>query len=310
MRSVKGDSEKKTVMADTRESFLKASWVNVISNILKIIVEGTLGITSGSLALIADAVHSVADLLASAVVLLWGRFVYEDADESHPHGHDRFEPLTALFVGGILVLLGLKLLYDAGFSLLTGPTAEYNILLVVCLLFAFFDRCGCYWYTQSVNRDLQLPSLRALAADSLNDLYTTLAALVGVLGMAFGYPIFDPIAGGIVSLLVIHQGVDISRENVRYLADSAPPESEQQQIKERIREHPAVHGIHDFVVYYSGHVIEVEFHAEVDQDLTVVEAHDIESNLRQRVRKIEPVSDVHVHLDPAGLGEWKVADDR
>lgn len=297
-------------MTDTRGYFLKASWVNVISNILKIVVEGALGVYSGSLALTADAAHSIADLLASAVVLIWGRFVYEDADESHPHGHDRFEPLTALFVGGVLVLLGLKFLYDAGHSLLTGPTAEYNILLVVGLLFALVDRYGCYWYTQYVNRDLQLPSLRALAADSLNDLYTTVAALVGVLGIAFGYPIFDPLAGGIVSLLVIHQGVDISRENVRYLADSAPPKSEQEEIEQRIHEHPAVYGIHDFVAYYSGHVIEVEFHAEVDQDLNVVEAHDVESDLRKRVREIEPVSDVHIHLDPAGLGEWKDADDR
>jgi cation diffusion facilitator family transporter len=251
----------------------------------------------------------VADLLASGVVLIWGRAVHEDADNSHPHGHDRFEPLSALFVGGVLVLLGLKLLYDAGHSLLTSVTAEYSLWLVAGLLFALVDMYVCYWYTRTVNRELQLPSLRALAADSLNDLYTTGAALVGVLAMAAGYPIFDPIAGGVVSLLVIREGVEISRENLRYLADSAPPESDQEEIRDRIRDHPAVHGIHDFVAYYSGHVIEVEFHAEVDRDLTVVEAHDIESELRERVRDIEPVSDVHIHLDPSGLGEWEDADD-
>jgi cation diffusion facilitator family transporter len=296
-------------MADSRVAFLKVSWANVLLNALKIGVEGALGILTGSLALTADAAHSVADLLASGVVLIWGRSVYEDADQSHPHGHNRFEPLSALFVGGMLVLLGLKLLYDAGHSILTGVTAEYSIWLIIGLLFALGDMYVCYWYTQYKNQELHLPSLRALAADSLNDLYTTGAALVGVLGMAVGYPVFDPIAGGIVSLLVIHQGVDISRENIQYLADSAPPESEQEEIKERIREHSAVRGIHDFVAYYSGHMIEVEFHAEVDQELSVVEAHDVESELRRRVREIEPVADVHVHLDPAGLGEWKDADE-
>jgi len=290
-------------------AFLKVSWANVLLNALKIGVEGVLGLLTGSLALTADAAHSVADLLASGVVLIWGRSVYDDADDSHPHGHNRFEPLSALFVGGVLVLLGLKLLYDAGHSVLTGVSAEYSIWLVLGLLFALGDMYLCYWYTQYKNQELQLPSLRALAADSLNDLYTTGAALVGVLGMAVGYPIFDPIAGSIVSLLVIHQGVDISRENIRYLADSAPPESEQEAIKQQIRKHSAVHGIHDFVAYYSGHMVEVEFHAEVDQDLTVVEAHDLESDLRQRVREVESVSDVHVHLDPAGLGEWKDATD-
>src|SRR6056297_2762438 len=296
-------------VADSRVAFLKVSWANVLLNSLKTSVEGTLGLLTGSLALTADAAHSVADLLASGVVLFVGRSAHEDADNSHPHGHDRFEPLSALFVGGVLVLLGLKLLYDSGHSLLTGVAAEYSLWLVIGLLFALGDMYLCYWYTQYVNQKLQLPSLRALAADSLNDLYTTGAALLGVLAMAVGYPLFDPIAGGVVSLLVIYQGTEISRENVQYLADSAPPESEQEAIKAQIRDHPSVHGIHDFVAYYSGHVIEVEFHAEVDRDLTVVEAHDIESELRERVREVEPVSDVHVHLDPAGLGEWKDAHD-
>ncbi|MFB6107870.1 MAG: cation diffusion facilitator family transporter [Haloplanus sp.] len=294
-------------MTDARDGFLKASWVNVLSNVLKIVVEGTLGLASGSLALTADAAHSLADLLASVVVLVWGRFVYEDPDEAHPHGHDRFEPLTALFVGGVLVLLGLKLLYDAGHSLVAGASPAYSGLLVVGLLFALADRYGCYWYTRLVNRNLDSPGLRALAADSKNDIYTTLAAFVGVAGMAFGYPGFDPVAGAVVSLLVVRQGVDISRENLRYLADSAPPAAQRERIKGRIRDHPDVHGLHDFIAYYSGQAIEVEFHAEVDGDLTVTEAHEIESDLRRRLRELDPVSDVHVHLDPAGLGEWKDA---
>ncbi|RRJ29432.1 cation diffusion facilitator family transporter [Halocatena pleomorpha] len=296
-------------MVATREAFLRVSWINVLLNALKIAVEGSIGFLTGSIALIADAAHSVADLLASGVVLIWGRSVHKDADESHPHGHNRFEPLSALFVGGVLVLLGLKLLYDASLSLFTGVTAEYSIWLVAGLLFALVDMYVCYWYTHYVNQDLQLPSLHALATDSRNDIYTTGAALVGVLGMAIGYPIFDSIAGGTVSLLVIHQGIEISQENIRYLADSAPPETEQKEIKGRIREHPEVRGIHDFVAYYSGHVIEVEVHAEVDRGLTVVEAHDIESELRDRIRDIELVSDVHIHLDPVGLSEWEGAND-
>ncbi|MFB6169739.1 MAG: cation diffusion facilitator family transporter [Haloarculaceae archaeon] len=296
-------------MAESRGAFLKVSWANVLLNTLKIVVEGAVGLLTGSLALTADAAHSVADLLASGVVLVWGRSVYEGPDETHPHGHNRFEPLAALFVGAVLVVLGLKLLYDAAHALLTGVTVEYSSWLVAGLLFALVDMYVCYWYTRRVNRTLQLPSLRALATDSRNDLYTTGAALLGVGAMALGYPMSDPIAGGLVSVLVVYQGVDISRENLRYLADSAPPESEQRRIERRIRDHPAVHGVHDFVAYYSGHVIEVEFHAEVDRDLTVVEAHDLESDLRRRVRGLEPVSDVHVHLDPAGLGEWKEADE-
>jgi cation diffusion facilitator family transporter len=235
--------------------------------------------------------------------------LYDGPDATHPHGHDRLGPLAALFVGGVLVVLGGKLLYDSAQSLLAGPTAEYSPIMAGALLFALLNRYGCYLYTRFVNRDLDSPSLRALAADSRNDVYTTVAAFVGVGGMAFGYPVLDPVAGGAVSLLVVYQGVEVARENVHYLADGAPPVEQRERIKAAIRDHAEVRGVHDFVAYHSGPTIEVEFHAEIDADHSLVEAHRIETDLRRRIREIEPVSDVHVHLDPAGLGEWKDATD-
>lgn len=297
-------------MGDHRTGFLRASWVNVVTNVLKIVVEGGLGLTFGSLALVADAAHSVADLLASAVVLVWGRLTFEGPDSNHPHGHDRVEPLTALFVGGMLVLLGLKLLYDAGRTILSSPEATYSIALVAGLAFAFLDRAFCYWYTKRVNRTVGSAGLSALAADSKNDLYTTGAAVIGVAGMAGGVPVLDPIAGGVVSLLVIHQGIEISRENVNYLIDSAAPQAVREEIRDEILSHEYVHGLHDFTAYHAGTAFEIEFHAEVAADHTFIEAHDIETDLRNSLISREDVGDVHIHLDPEGLGEWKDADER
>jgi cation diffusion facilitator family transporter len=296
-------------MADHRSEFLKASWANVVTNVLKIVVEGGLGLAFGSLALVADAAHSVADLLASAVVLVWGRLSFQGPDSNHPHGHERVEPLTALFVGGTLVLLGLKLLYDAGQAIRSSPESTYSIALVGGLAFAFLDRAFCYWYTKRINRTVGSSGLAALVADSKNDLYTTLAAMVGVAGMAVGFPVLDPLAGGLVSLLVIHQGVEISRENVNYLVDTAAPKPVREEIRDEILTHDDVHGIHDFTAYHAGTLYEIEFHAEVAADHTFIEAHDIETELRNSLIARDDVGDVHIHLDPEGLGEWKDADE-
>lgn len=296
-------------MSDRRASFLTASWVNVLSSLLKIVVEGFLGVTFGSIALTADAVHSLADLLAGGVVLVWGRAAFEGADEDHPHGHNRFEPLTALFVGGVLVLLGLLLLRDSVTTFLTGPEATYSIVLVGGLAFALVDRWACYWYTVRVNERVNSPGLSALAADSKNDVWTTLAAFVGVAGMAAGVPILDPVAGGVVSLLVVYQGIEVARENLNYLLDAAPPPDVQTDIRDRILDHESVYGIHDFTAFYAGHQIEVECHVEVDGDMTLTAAHDLETEIRESVLEASRVADVHVHLDPAGLGEWKDADE-
>ena len=291
-----------------RRGFTRASAVNVTGNAAKILVEAAAGLAFGSVALLADAAHSVGDLVASGVVLVWGRSVYSDSDDTHPHGHQRVEPLAALFVGTVIVLLGLDLLYESARGLFEGPTVTFSPLLVGALLFSMADMYLLYWYTNRVNASVDSSALDALAVDSLNDIYTSLAALAGVAGVFLGYPLLDAAAGGVVSLLVIYQGIDIGRENVSYLVGAAPSEAERSRVLDVLCEHPAVEGVHDAAVFYDGTDLEVEAHVEVDGELTLVEAHDIESELVATLQAMNDVGDVHLHLDPAGIGEWKGAD--
>lgn len=295
---------------DERRRFARASWANVVGNTAKIFVEGAAGLAFGSVALLADAAHSVADLVASVVVLVWGDSRFDEPDEDHPHGHARIEPLTALFVGAVIVLLGLNLLYESAQTLLVGATVTFSPLLVGALVFAMVDMYLVYWYTMRMNVDIGSTALHALAVDCLNDLYTSVAALVGVLGVAFGYAALDGIAGALVSVLVVYQGISIARENLSYLSGKAAPEERRQEITETLRRHEDVRGVHDLVVYYDGPQLEVEAHVEVDGSLTIYEGHDLETELRTAVRNLEDVGDVHIHLDPEGIGEWKDASER
>ena len=296
-------------MGDDRRTFLKTSWVNVGGNVAKIVIEGAIGIAFGSLALIADAAHSLADLLASVIVLVWGRLAFEGPDPGHPHGHERVEPLTALFVGATLVALAGKILWDSVTGIIEGPSVVYSPYLVFGLAFAIVDMVAVYWYTERQNRTIGSPALAALGKDAKNDVYTSIAAVIGVVGAAVGHPILDPVAGALVSTLVLREGIAIGRENVDYLVGSSPPADELDQIRSTITSHPAVEGVHDLRCHYVGPTIEVEFHAEIDGDYTLSEAHRLETEIRNSVLDLPTVGDVHVHLDPAGIGEWKDADE-
>ncbi|MCX2819452.1 cation diffusion facilitator family transporter [Haladaptatus sp. F3-133] len=291
---------------DDRKEFERASWVNVAGNATKVVVEGAVGVVFGSLALVADAAHSVADLVASVVVLVYGGASYDEADATHPHGHGRLEPLAALFVGAVVALLGLTLLYESILGVVRGPDVDVEgwRLMLATLGFALVSMYAVYRYTVRVNDRIGSTALHALARDCMNDVYTSVAAAVGVVGVALGHPILDPFAGGLVSVLVVYQGVEIGRENVDYLVGSAPTEGKQEEIHDAAVSHPEVRGVHDFKAFYEGTEIEVEMHAEIDGEHTVYEAHDIESEVVDRVRAVEDVGDVHVHLDPAGIGEW------
>ena len=293
-----------------RHGFVRASVANVLGNAVKIAVEAAAGVAFGSVALLADAAHSVADLVASAVVLIWGRNVYADPDATHPHGHQRIEPLAALFVGSVVVLLGLNLLYDSVQGLIAGPTVRFSPLLIAALGFAIVDMYLLYRYTTRINATVNSAALAALAVDCRNDIYTSVAALVGVAGVFVGAPELDAVAGGLVSALVVYQGVEIGRENVSYLIGAAPSDEQRRRITEALRAHPSVSGVHDLVVFYDGTDLEVEAHVEVDGGLTLVEAHDIETELVATLGGLEDVGDVHLHLDPAGIGEWKETGER
>ena len=292
-----------------RLRFHRVAWLHVLGNAAKIIVEGAVGLAFGSIALLADAAHSVGDLIAGVVVLRWGGARYVGPDDEHPHGHQRFEPLTAIVVGASIVLMGAYLLYESLNGLITGRTVTFSYALIGALAVAIATMGSLYWYTVRVNRELRSTAMRALAIDCRNDVLTSGAAFVGILGVMAGHPVFDPLAGGLVSVLVIAQGVAIGRENVGYVIGSAAPRDTQHEVRGTLLAHDAVEGVHDLVVYYEGTTLEVEGHVEVAGEMPLRRAHEIETELVDAVRAIDAVGDAHVHLDPSGMGEWKDADD-
>ena len=291
--------------AEHRRRFRRATLANVLGNTAKIVVEGTVGLVFGSFSLLADAAHSLADLVASVVVHVWGSSTYDKPDDTHPHGHDRIEPLTALFVGAIIAILGLTLLYESIQGIRHGTNVTFSPLLLGALAFAIVDMYVVYRYTEYVNLEVGSTALEALAIDCLNDIYTSLAAAIGVVGVVFGVPVLDAVAGALVSVLVVSQGVSIGRKNVGYLVGAAPSQEKREDIARTLRGHPGVRGIHDLTVFYDGTVLEVEVHVEVDGDMPLRDAHDLETSLVRALREQDDVGDAHVHLDPSGIGEWK-----
>ncbi|KXA92111.1 cation diffusion facilitator family transporter [candidate division MSBL1 archaeon SCGC-AAA259E17] len=285
---------------EKRKDFSKVSWANIAGNVAKMVAEGSAGLLFGSMALLADAAHSVGDLAASIVVLVGGRESFSAPDERHPHGHQRIGPLSALFVGAVIIVLGLNLAYESARGLLFGPEVTFSFLLLGALMFSIADMYVVFRYTERKNESIKSPSLKALAVDCQNDVYTSIAAVAGASGVYLGFPILDPLAGGLISLLVIYQGVDIARENVNYLLGASPPEEKRSAIFEAVKSHPKVRNVSELKAYYEGNSIEVEITVGIEGKVSASDIHDIESEIVEKVMKVEGVCDVHVHLDLIG----------
>ncbi len=275
-------------------------------NLALVLAKGGVWWVTGSLAVGSEAVNSLADSVYSLVILAGLYLTTQPPDFEHPHGHERIEPFVSLFVAVGVFAAGAAVLWNAVTSVLNGTYGvEAGVAGVAVLAGTAVAKYGLYRYCLRVGEEQHSPAVVAAALDNRNDILTASAALVGVVGASFGAPVLDPIAAGVVSVGIFYTGYEIVRDNVNYLVGAAPPEELRSQILERALEHPQVRGAHDVVAHYVGPEVDVSLHIEVEGDMTLFEAHDIESAVVESIRRMPEIDDVFVHVDPKELGEWK-----
>ncbi len=274
-------------------------------NLVLALAKGGVYLATGSIAVGSEAVNSVADAVYSIVVVGGLYVTTQPPDFDHPHGHERIEPFVSLFVAIGIIGAGLAVLGNAIRSVLTGHAAVGGTGAIGVLAGAAIIKFLLYRYCLRMSKTYHSPAIEATALDNRADVWTAVAALVGVMGGVAGYPFLDPIAGGLVSIGIIYTGLEIVIDNFGYLVGGAPPEDLQAEIVERALSHPAVNGVHDVVPHYVGPEIDVSLHLEIEGDRSLFDAHEIETDVVTSIRDIPEIDDVFVHLDPKELGEWK-----
>ncbi|KTG27810.1 cation diffusion facilitator family transporter [Haloferax profundi] len=291
---------------ERKRAIRRVAVVVLVANVLLVLGKGAVWWTTGSMAVGSEAVNSLADVVYSTIILAGLYLTTKPPDFEHPHGHERIEPFVSLFVAVGIFAAGGAILWQSTSSILDqsygGAAGTLGVLVLVA---AGVFKYVLYRYCLNVGKESNSPALVAAALDNRNDILTAAAALVGVVGAQMGYPILDPLAAMVVSIGIIYTGYEIVRDNVNYLVGAAPPEYLRALIVQTALSHPDVHGAHDVVAHYVGPEIDVSLHIEVEGDMTLTEAHDIETWVVQAIRNIDEVDDVFVHIDPKELGEWK-----
>jgi len=291
----------------TRRSALRRVGLVVLgANAALALAKAVVYLETGSLAVGSEAVNSFADTAYSLIIVGGLYLTTKPPDFEHPHGHERIEPFISLLVavgifvaGGAVLWQALTTLQSGSVEITRGPIAV-GVLAVASVV-----KFGLYRYCLSVADAQRSPALRATAVDNRNDILASTAALVGVLGAGFGVPLLDPLAAVVVGIAVLYTGVEVTRDNLAYLVGAAPSEELRTEILRRALAHPEVEGAHDVVAHYVGPEIDVSLHIEVQGDRTLLEAHEIETEVMASIRELPAVDDVFVHVDPREAGEWK-----
>lgn len=295
------DSEHSTHSAAQRaRAASRSTWVSVVVNLLMSTTQIVVGVLAKSQGLIADGIHSLSDLVSDFVVLFASHHSQKDADIDHPYGHQRFETAASLALGGLLLAVGVGMVWSALQKLQSPDTiATVHASALWVALGAIAAKELMFRYMLRVAKQVKSSMLVANAWHARSDAASSLVVSLGLLGNLAGYPLLDPIAALIVGFMVGKMGWGFGWDALHDLMDRAVDEKEVQAIRTTLEATPGVAGVHDIRTRKMGDMIVVDAHIEVDATLTVEAGHNIAVAARQAVMQRHRVLNLMTHVDPA-----------
>lgn len=281
--------------------YQRAIWIAVIGNGALALAKGAIAGLSGSTALLATAVDSTSDLVYS-LFMAWGLWSSQQpADESHPQGHARIEPVVSAGIALMMGIAGFEVVRQALDHLIGEPPTFASGWPVAVLIGSALVKVIMYLVVRRVGQQARSPAIAASAQDNLVDVISAGTALVGVLAAGWIHPRADPIAGLLVSLWIFRNAIGILLENLGYLTGRAAEPDLLKQIVAAAREVPGVAGVHRVIADYVGPQLRAELHVDVDGEISFLSAHEISDAVRDAVQALDEVDLAYVHVEPAQL---------
>jgi cation diffusion facilitator family transporter len=269
--------------------------VNVVLTIIKLII----GIIARSSAMIADAIHSLSDVLSTIAVIIGLKLSKKDEDEHHPYGHEKIEPIMAKLLATILFITagaigytGIKTIIHRDFST-PGTIAVYGAILSIVV------KEWMYQYTVKGAKQIESTVLLADAWHHRSDAFSSIGALIGIAGAIMGYPALDPLASLVICILIGKVAIDIYWQAIKQLIDHAVDAETTESIRQDILNTEGVIQIDDLKTRIHANKLYVDVECSVDKNLSFAAAHEIAEQIHDTIeRNQKNVKHCMVHVNP------------
>ena len=272
-------------------------WVSVLVNGLLFILKLVIGIMVGAVSVIADAIHTLSDVISSSVVI-WGfKQSEKPADVEHPYGHGRAEYIATLIIAILLVVAGIEFIQEAIHRIQDPKPVSSEWWMIIVLGATILLKEITARYAEFLSSKIASGTLHADAWHHRTDAISSLLVVLALIAGNYGYPAMDGWAGLGVALFLIFTGYEIAKDAVDDLIGKPPVSEEVDAIRQIVISVEGVLGAHDIVVHSYGHDKFISVHIEIDADKTTAEAHDISERVEARLTGalgIEPT----IHVDP------------
>ena len=278
--------------------------VGLAANILLAVLKCTVGILGASPALLADGINSTSDVAYGVVVSIFVRLSAKPADHEHPYGHDQLESVAAVVVGAFVITTAIAIFWHTVATvheLLTAPAEEGGTgsLALWVALSVVLVKFGLTVWTYGISRRVKNSAVLALAQDHRNDIFASSAAAVGILFARLGHPWVDPLAGAVVSLIILHTGVEILRSATADLMDTVPGRELEREIRASLEDVVGLLAIEEVHAHRFGPWLVANLTIGVDGGISVRDGHRIATEVEQRLlSQVEFMRRVYVHYHP------------
>ena len=281
----------------------KASIIAIFANCFLTVLNMTVGVMSGSYALISEGAHTLSDVATSVIAFIGFKIGQKPADEDHPLGHGRAEAISGLIIVLFLALVAYEIITGAiakiiNPSLVTVP----DIYAAIMAIFGIFINYGISSYIIRIGKQINSPAIVADGKHQRTDIFSSIAVLFGVIAANMGYPILDPIVGFIIGVLILKTAFEIGKENIDNIMGKIPSEELISEIERIANNTKGAHNAHNIKVDYMGAYATVTLHIKVKGDMTVDDAHKIIHVVQNNiVNEIPIIKSATVHACPLGL---------
>lgn len=295
-----------TFFMNREKEIYRVTIAGTVVNVLLTVFKFAAGVLGASAAMIADAVHSLSDLLTDFVVLLFVKLSSRPADSDHPYGHGKYETLATAIVAIALLAAGGVLLSEGVQKIVAAIHGEQLVMpgkiALWAALVSIAAKEGVYWLTIAVAKRVDSSALRANAWHHRTDALSSVATALGIgCALLFGgkWAILDPIAAVLVSVFILVAAAKLLYESVQDLLEKSLPKEVEQEIREIVEADHDMSELHNLRTRRVGAVYSIEMHLRMRGSTSLYEAHRHSMLLEQRLReRFGQDTLISVHLEP------------
>ena len=281
--------------------------MSVMSNSMLVVFKLIVGLFSGAVSILSEAIHSAVDLVAALIAFFAVRASGKPADEEHTYGYGKFENLSAAIEGLLIFIAAGWIIYESIHKLIFPEPVENIQWGIVVMGISAITNYLISHLLFKVGKETDSAALMADGWHLRTDVWTSAGVAIGLAFYMAGKWFFpalnlewiDPVIAIGVAVLILRTAWELTSEAVTYLLDASLPEEEEKVITLIIdKMNPQVLNFHNFKTRKAGSERFVEFHLVVNKDLTVKQAHDICDDITVKIKREFPKTEVMIHTEP------------